>query len=162
MNPFSRLFGRPKLRIEVLGPGHAATVSRLHAASFAHGWDQPEVARMLSEHNILADGVFTGPAKSPSGFLMSRMAADEAEILTICIDESMRGRGLGRMLFEQHVQGLQRRGISQIFLEVEEHNDPALALYRRSGFDKVGERPGYYRKPDGSRALALILRREIG
>jgi hypothetical protein len=34
-------------------------------ASFAHGWDQPEVARMLSERNILADGVFRNREDAP-------------------------------------------------------------------------------------------------
>lgn len=162
MGLLERLFGRPRLRIEALAPAHAAAVSRLHAASFARGWDQLEVARMLAERNILSDGAFSGMSKGPSGFVMSRMAADEAEILTICIDGAMRGQGIGRMLLERHVQGLRQRGISQLFLEVEQRNDPALALYRRFGFAQVGERPGYYAKPDGSRALALIMRREIG
>lgn len=162
MNLLERLFGRPRLRFEALVPAHATSVARLHGASFAHGWDQPEVARMLSERNVLSDGVFAGSSRTPGGFVMSRLAADEAEILTICIDAPMRGQGLGRMLLDRHVQGLQRRGVAQLFLEVEQYNEPALALYRKSGFAKVGERPGYYAKPDGSRALALILRREIG
>ncbi|MGL4441714.1 MAG: GNAT family N-acetyltransferase [Bosea sp. (in: a-proteobacteria)] len=162
MSLLERLFGRPRLRIEALIPAHAAQVSRLHGASFARGWDQPEVARMLSERNILSDGVFAGSSNSPSGFVMSRMAGDEAEILTICIDATRRGQGLGRMLLDQHIKNLLRRSVEQLFLEVEEHNVMALALYRRLGFVKVGERPGYYAKPDGSRALALVLRREIG
>ena len=37
----------------------------------------------------------------------------------------------------------------------------ALALYRRLGFVKVGERPGYYRRKDGSRALAVVMRRDL-
>jgi ribosomal-protein-alanine N-acetyltransferase len=162
MNLLERFFGRPRLRFEALAPAHAASVARLHGASFARGWDQPEVARMLSERNILSDGVFAGSSATPCGFVMSRLAADEAEILTIAIDASMRGQGLGRMLLERHLQGLQRHGVARLFLEVEEFNEPALALYRRFGFARVGERPGYYAKPDGSRALALILRRELG
>jgi [ribosomal protein S18]-alanine N-acetyltransferase len=161
MDLLARFFGRPRLRIEALAPVHATPVARLHGASFARGWDQPDVARMLSERNILSDGVFTGSSKSPCGFVMSRMAADEAEILTICIDAAMRSQGIGRMLLDRHVEGLQRRSVSQLFLEVEEHNEAARALYHRFGFSKVGERPGYYAKPDGSRALALILRRDI-
>jgi [ribosomal protein S18]-alanine N-acetyltransferase len=162
MNLLERVFGRPKLCIEALNPAHSTAVARLHGASFARGWDQPEVAGMLSERNVLSDGVFAGSAKAPCAFVMSRMASDEAEILTICVDAAMRGQGLGRMLLERHIQGLQRCGMARIFLEVEAVNQSALALYHRLSFAKVGERPGYYAKADGSRALALILRREIG
>lgn len=162
MNLIGYFFGRRKLRIEALVPAHAVVVSRLHGLSFAHGWSPMEVARMLSERNILSDGVFTGVSKAPCGFVMSRLAADEAEILTISIDAARRGQGLGRLLLERHLGGLQQRGIAELFLEVEASNAPALALYRHFGFAKVGERPGYYAKPDGSRALALILRRAFG
>ncbi len=162
MSLLERLFGRTKLMIEALGPAHAARVSVLHATSFAHGWDQPEVARMLADPAILSDGVFSGQSRLPCGFVMSRMAADEAEILTICIDPAQRGRGLGHLLLERHLSNLVRRGIAMLFLEVEDNNAAALALYRAFGFVKVGERPGYYPKPDGTRALALILRRDLG
>jgi [ribosomal protein S18]-alanine N-acetyltransferase len=162
MDLFGRFFGRAKLSIGALAPQHAPTIARLHGLSFAHGWDTPEVARMLSEHNILGDGVFAGSSTVPAGFVMTRLAADEAEILSICIDEAMRGQGLASRLMAHHVAGLAQRGAARLFLEVEAGNAPALALYRRSAFVQVGERPGYYPKPDGSRAMALILRRDIG
>jgi ribosomal-protein-alanine N-acetyltransferase len=66
------------------------------------------------------------------------------------------------MLLDRHLHNLERRGIARLFLEVESGNKPALALYRRFGFVQVGERPGYYARPDGSRALALIMRRDLG
>lgn len=161
MELFSRLFGRARLGIEPLGPAHSAAVARLHMKNFARGWDQPDVSRMLAEQNILADGVFANGSAMPCGFVISRLAMDEAEILTICVEEARRGQGFGRMLLEQHVQGLLRRNIGKLFLEVDEHNHPALALYQKQGFFKVGERPGYYPKADGSRAVALILRRDL-
>ncbi|MET0429646.1 MAG: ribosomal-protein-alanine acetyltransferase, partial [Microvirga sp.] len=49
------------------------------------------------------------------------------------------------------------RGARIVFLEVEEGNAPALALYRRLGFREVGRREGYYARPDGTRAAALTM-----
>ena len=40
-------------------------------------------------------------------------------------------------------------------------NVAALALYQRFGFVKVGERAGYYRRPDGKPATALVMRRDL-
>ena len=52
-------------------------------------------------------------------------------------------------------------GARTMFLEVDKDNAPALALYGRLGFVKVGERPGYYRRSDGMRAPALIMRKAL-
>ncbi len=161
MNLYERLFGRHRVRITPLSARHASAVSALHQGSFSRGWDQPDVARMLSDGSILADGVFLKDADRPDGFVMSRLAADEAEILTICLDSGQRHRGYGAMLLQHHIANLARRGTSALFLEVDEGNESALKLYRRFNFVKVGERPGYYPKADGTRALALILRRNL-
>jgi len=53
-------------------------------------------------------------------------------------------------------------GANQIFLEVDEGNAPALALYRSFGFHQVGTRKGYYPKKDGTRATALVMKAELG
>ena len=60
-----------------------------------------------------------------------------------------------------NMQQLQIAGAKSWFLEVEAQNAPALALYRRFGFEQVGERKSYYKTPKGEAAVALILRRSL-
>ena len=70
-----------------------------------------------------------------------------------------RGRGLSRRLLTGHLDGLAATGVLRVHLEVEEGNAPALALYDRLGFRQCGVRPGYYARPDGTRAAALSMSR---
>jgi ribosomal-protein-alanine N-acetyltransferase len=92
---------------------------------------------------------------------VSRIAADEAEILSIAIDASYRGRGLSRDLLLTHLGHLAGRGVRTIFLEVEESNQPARALYERTGFSVVGRRERYYRQMGGEQLNALLMRRDL-
>lgn len=92
---------------------------------------------------------------------MSRIVRPEAELLTIVLDPRQRGRKLGHVLLESHLAHLAASGVREVFLEVDENNGPALALYRVFGFAQVGKRPGYYTLKDGTRATALVLRGDI-
>ena len=142
--------------INQLPSDRAAECARSHRASFAHGWNSAELEALLAAANTLADGAFIG--SRVAGFVLSRLAADEAEILTIAVDPAQRHRGLGRKLLDVHLPGLVRRGVERLFLEVAEDNGPALGLYRAFGFREVGRRPGYYRSTNGGPVSALTLR----
>ena len=95
------------------------------------------------------------------GFAVSRMAADEAEILSIAVDAGQRGRGLSRDLLLTHLGHLAGRGVRSVFLEVEENNQPARRLYERAGFAVAGRRERYYRQPGGEQLNALLMRRDL-
>ena len=75
---------------------------------------------------------------------MSRLVEDEAEILSVAVARRQRGRGLARQLLNLHLRRLAGLGARTVFLEVDEHNDPALRLYHRAGFREVSRRPNYY------------------
>ena len=144
-------------RIAPLEARHAARVAAIHATAFARPWTAQDFEGFLAERAIRADGLFLGRDLQPSGFVLSRRAADEAEILSLAMAREARGRGHARALLASHLQALAHAGVRKVHLEVEDGNGPALALYRRLGFENVGRREGYYRRPDGSRAAALTM-----
>lgn len=115
-----------------------------------------EFESLLTSSSIVADGI--GDGRALTGFVLSRRAADEAEILTITVHGRARGGGVATRLLASHISRLSSLGVTDLFLEVDENNLPALALYRRFGFTQVGRRPSYYAKADGSKANALILK----
>ena len=136
-----------------------ARLAQLHGASFHRGWGEAEFESMLAERNTLLHRLRLG--RKTIGFAVSRMAADEAEILSIAIDPSYRGRGLARDLLLTHLGHLAGRGVRTIFLEVEENNQPARRLYERAGFAVVGRRERYYLRADGEQLNALLMRRDL-
>jgi ribosomal-protein-alanine N-acetyltransferase len=79
--------------------------------------------------------------EEPAGFCSWRQsAADEAEILNIAVDPAFRRRGIGSAL----LAALCERAQGTIFLEVAETNSPAMALYRKHGWEAAGLRERYY------------------
>jgi len=141
---------------------HARRVAALHhEGGFARGWDPGECAALLADPAIVTEGVFAGAAASPVGFVISRKAADEAEILSIVVSPRHRRDGLGRALLHAHLCQLAAAGVHHVFLEVEERNLAAEQLYRHCGFSEVGRREAYYPKSDGSRVAAVTMRLDL-
>jgi [ribosomal protein S18]-alanine N-acetyltransferase len=137
----------------------APKLAQLHGASFHRGWGEAEFEGMLTERNTLVHRLRQG--RNIIGFAASRMAADEAEILSIAVDAGHRGRGLSRNLLLTHLGHLAGRGVRTVLLEVEENNQPARRLYERAGFGIAGRRERYYRQPDGEQLNALLMRRDL-
>ena len=137
----------------------ASRLAQLHGASFHRGWGEGEFETMLTERNTLVHRLRLG--RKVIGFAVSRMAADEAEILSIAIDADQRGRGLSRNLLLTHLGHLAGRGVRSIFLEVEENNQPARRLYEWAGFGVVGRRERYYQQVGGEQLNALLMRRDL-
>ncbi|MEO1776673.1 MAG: GNAT family N-acetyltransferase [Pseudomonadota bacterium] len=96
-----------------------------------------------------------------AGLLVLQFAADEAEILDFGVIPSARRRGLGRELLAAAEALATDLSKTAMFLEVAVDNAPAHALYHRAGWVEVGRRPAYYARPEGPRADALILRRDL-
>ena len=156
MGLLARLFGGPTPTISEARPSDAAAIAALHKASFQRGWGEDEVYRLLVETNVMANRTMSGGTMV--GFILSRLAAGEAEILSIVIAPAQRGRGYARPLLDLHLRRLAGLGVRSIFLEVDEHNATARALYRRAGFYDVGRRQSYYQ----TGASAMVLRRDLG
>jgi ribosomal-protein-alanine N-acetyltransferase len=159
MIPFFR--GPPALSVQPLLTERAADCASLHGRSFSHPWSEAEFERLLAGANIVADAAFS-PRDVMLGFILSRLAADEAEVLTIVTDPTYRAKGIGRRLLSANLDALTRHGVRRVFLEVEEGNVAAVALYDGAGFRNVGRRESYYRKTIGSPAAAVIMRKDLG
>jgi ribosomal-protein-alanine N-acetyltransferase len=145
------------LDLRLAAPGDAAVLAAIHAACFVRGWDQDSMAQFISGPGCLvlvASRTQSGPVE---GFLIARKAEDEAEILTLAVHTACRRAGLARVLVEMAMARLKATGAQKLFLEVDEANAPARALYRCFGAEEVGRRRRYYEHGADAVIFSLAL-----
>jgi len=131
-------------------------LAALHARSFETPapWSAKDFAGLLADPTVRL-------LTRTGGFLLLRIVADEAEVLTLAVDPSARRRGIGRALVGQAVDLAQSAGVSSMYLEVARNNSAAQQLYQSAGFREAGARKGYYRSLAGAQVDALVLRLDI-
>ena len=134
-------------------PAHAAALAAIHASAFPprEAWGEDAITIQLA-----LPGAF-GLIDDRGGMLLGRMAADEAEVLTLAVAPEARRQGIATLLLRAAKAHVGARGGTAVFLEVATGNAAALALYAREGFVEVGHRRRYY----ADSADALVLRAEL-
>jgi len=138
-------------------PERADEIAALHARLFDPAWSTESITNSI-EHPASAS--FIAQVREPrvlAGFVIGRIAADEAEILSIGVAPEWQRRGIGRSMVEGLARAARRAEVKRLFLEVANDNKPAVALYESLGFTPVGGRKGYYERAGGESADAIIL-----
>ena len=143
------------------GPDDAEEMARLHAPLFEAAWDAASFRQMLADPGATAFLARIGEPLQVAGFIVGRVAADEAEILTLGVSKDWQRLGIGRRLVEAMCRAARKAEAQRLHLEVSVSNAPALLLYRRLGFQEGGRRKGYYERagvpPEDAINLSLQL-----
>ena len=149
--------------VEPLRVEDSAALARIHREDFAPPWEEGDFQAMLGEDIMFGyKAVEIGKARSgAAGFVLARNISGEAEIITIAVARAHRRRGLGRLLMDAVLRELHGVRAGALFLEVDEGNFAAVALYRKLGFREVGKRSAYYRSAAGMPTDALVMRRDL-
>jgi tRNA threonylcarbamoyl adenosine modification protein YeaZ/ribosomal-protein-alanine acetyltransferase len=147
------------MQFNAVGVEAAALLSELHADSFSTAWTETSFRELLSGSGTTA--LVATNQNNPTGFVLFRSAADEAEILTICTRPDFRRKGLGRLLVRHMEQQLKTSGTKSLFIEVAVSNVAALALYQACGFASAGTRKNYYALAGGGHEDAIIMRKAL-
>jgi ribosomal-protein-alanine N-acetyltransferase len=158
--PFGRTRAFSIIRLTVRDAG---TLEGLHREDFSRPWSAAEFEGLIAQPTVFGylavpDG---RPRSAAVGFVLARLAAGEAEILTVAVSRACRRLGLGRRLMDAVLRDLHAHRAEALFLEVDETNAPAIGLYRVLGFREVGRREGYYQHAGSARTGALVMRRDL-
>lgn len=132
--------------------------------AYGEAWSRKQVSDALTMGNcryLLVDDRGAAPEGLPAaGFLLSRQAADEEELLLIAVRPQSRRKGLASILIERLLDEARLRGVTRVFLEMREGN-PAGRLYESHGFAPVGRRSNYYRRGVNRGIDAITFSRSI-
>jgi len=149
------------LHIEPADPEDASSVAKLHAQGFYRGWPREDFATYITGRDTPLY-VACDAKRRIAGFAMLRLAADEAELITIAVDPKWRKKGVGLALMRALFEDLRMTPARRLYLEVAADNPAALRLYAKLGFAKLSERQGYYARDDGRPATAIVMARDLG
>lgn len=155
---------KPFFEIVPIEVDDCAEISDLHGQRFPRRWSDGEFQGLVMQKNVFGFAARQTNAffsKPMAGFVLSREAGGEAEILTVAVSEKFARQGLGWRLMQAALREAVTRGADSMFLEVEAENLAAVKLYGKLGFGKVAERPAYYVAADGKRSAALVMRRVL-
>ena len=134
-----------------------ASVASIERAAFSDPWSLRSFREALD-----SAAVYFACARRDDGgvlgYVVAWFVADQGEIANIAVAPDHRGQGVGRMLLDAALGEAGARGISAVFLEVRDSNQRARELYASRGFEEVGRRRRYYRRPVED---AIVLRRTL-
>jgi len=140
--------------IRKLNSDDVSAMTKLHAESFIQGWSEEDMALHVKKDIVLGCGQLL------SSFLIIRTAVDQAELLTIAVDQSLKRTGLATKLLKAGESHALSKGADIIFLEVAEDNPSAIAFYRKMDYQEFARRPAYYKRANG-RVAALQFRKQL-
>jgi ribosomal-protein-alanine N-acetyltransferase len=119
-------------------------------------WSDDDLAGLItapeSEGRLLRRGWMTVSKGMACGFVVATAlrvpgSATECEIEFVMTAPSCRRKGVARSLVGVVVEWARELTAEHIWLEVRASNHAAQRLYECCGFERVGQRPGYYAGP---------------
>jgi ribosomal-protein-alanine N-acetyltransferase len=126
--------------------------AELEKACLSTAWSESQLADIIGKENYRYVTALTeGKLSGVGGVICTE---DSAEIFTVAVSAEHRKKGIGGKILSELIAFCKRIGTKSIFLEVEEGNESAIALYSKFGFLQVGLRKGFYH---GKNAIIMEL-----
>ena len=123
----------------------AGQLAEIERECFAHPLEEKQIRSLLGDEKNIFLAAREGGLLTGSVWVQTVL--DEGYIGNVAVRPAFRRRGLADALLNA-LHGLGReRGLSFLTLEVRAGNAPAIALYEKNGYTRVGRRPGYYDHP---------------
>jgi len=140
------------------------TVREIEVMSFSNPWSENTFRGEIQNTSVSFPMVAVRrPGEEVLGYIVFWQIREDVQINNIAVHPDCRGFGLGETLMRFAIAKSREAGATFMTLEVRQSNTPALALYKKLGFEILGTRKNYYTKPDEDAfVMALVLDQEPG
>ncbi|MEE2746063.1 MAG: GNAT family N-acetyltransferase [Pseudomonadota bacterium] len=145
---------------ESIAEPHLKPLSDLHVECFDNGWSPSVFSEFLSwagTEIVLARDL---RKNTIVGFILYRMLFEDCEIITICVEQNCRRRGVATRLIKSIRKQLNINQISRIIIEVDKINLPARRFYQALKFKQIGKRQNYYKHLSGY-SDAIVMQMDL-
>lgn len=150
----SAVLAQPGLSFAAMTPEHLEQVLAIEAAAYPHPWTRGNFEDSLragyEARLLLDDGAIVG-------YFVAMKGVDEVHLLNITVAPASQRRGLAHLLLEALALWARQQGAQWLWLEVRVSNERAQQVYQRYGFQRVGQRKGYYPASHGVREDAIVM-----
>ena len=140
--------------------GVMAVMKAAFGDRYGEAWTRSQCAGILPMAGVALRLARDAASREPIGFSLSRSIADESELLLLAVLPACHRQGIGTRVLDDFIERARDAGASRVHLEVRDGN-PAIAMYRASGFAPVGRRKNYYRAANGDRFDAVTYARTL-
>jgi ribosomal-protein-alanine N-acetyltransferase len=147
-----------KVTIDAATRADLPAVVAIEQSVFADPWSARSFQQLLDNRAIYFMCARRTGNETVLGYIVAWFVADEGQIANLAVAVDACGQGIGKQLLDAALDEGRTRGTEAMYLEVRDSNQRARQLYRSRGFEEVGRRRGYYRRPVED---AIVLRRTL-
>lgn len=148
----------PKLCIVPMQHQHLNALAELEQICFSHPWSYRALAEELSNRSAcFLTALFDNKV---AGYLGAHIAVGECYIDNIAVFPQFRGQGIAQQLILALIGQIKKQNGEFVSLEVRESNFPAIHVYEKAGFQKMGIRKNFYRDPPENAVIMTYFLKE--
>ena len=145
-----------KIQVKEMTLSHLEQIKDILYSQFDDFWSYNTLQTELQKENVKY--IIAESEGEIVGFAGLWIIIDEAQITNIVTKKSYRNNGVGSILLNELIQICNNLNINNILLEVNENNLPAIKLYEKYGFTKIGARKNYYNFSQTAIQMQLLLK----
>ncbi len=133
------------MKIERMTSAHLQDVYIIETECFSRPWSKKSIESEINNDTSLF--LVATENDEVIGYIGMSTVIDEGYIFNVAVKSIQRKKGIASALINELITYGKKNNFCFITLEVRESNEPAILLYSKFGFIKVGERKNYYSDP---------------
>ena len=145
------------IEIKKMTKEHLEQIKDILQEQFDEFWNANVLDKELE--NPLSDYIVAIENGEVVGYAGIWQPIDEGHITNIVTKKERRGKHIGTKMLEEIINLAKRKNLKNVTLEVNEHNEPAINLYKKYNFVEVGKRTKYYNSSDDAIIMTLEFKK---